>query len=84
MANRYRLYETEEQAVFMRERHCADARYVWNLAVEQFGYRERRQRGTTGRCEPGPAARQKQLAQARQEFEWLRGGSLSVQQRALA
>ncbi len=64
----------------MRERHCADARYVWNLAVEQFGYRERRQRGTTGRCAPGPAARQKQLAQARQEFAWLRGGSSSVQQ----
>ncbi|WP_122526616.1 RNA-guided endonuclease InsQ/TnpB family protein [Mycobacterium persicum] len=83
MANRYRLYPTEEQAVFMRERHCADARYVWNLAVEQFRYRERRERGTTGRSAPGPAARQKQLAQARQEFEWLRGGSSSVQQQAL-
>jgi putative transposase len=67
----------------MRERHCADARYVWNLAVEQFGYRERRQRGTTGRSAPGPAARQKQLAGARQEFAWLRGGSSSVQQQAL-
>jgi len=67
----------------MRERHCADARYVWNLAVEQFRYRERKQRGTSGRSAPGPAARQKQLAQARQEFEWLRGGSSSVQQQAL-
>jgi putative transposase len=67
----------------MRERHCADARYLWNLAVEQFRYRERRQRGTTGRSAPGPAARQKQLAEARQEFEWLRGGSSSVQQQAL-
>jgi putative transposase len=67
----------------MRERHCADARYVWNLAVEQFGYREHRQRGTTGRPAPGPAARHKQLAAARQEFEWLRGGSSSVQQQAL-
>ncbi|EUA09739.1 putative dNA (Cytosine-5-)-methyltransferase [Mycobacterium kansasii 662] len=56
---------------------------MWNLAVEQFRYRERRERGTTGRCAPGPAARQKQLAQARQEFEWLRGGSSSVQQQAL-
>jgi putative transposase len=83
VANRYRLYPTEEQAVFLRERHCADARYVWNLAVEQFRYREHRERGTTGRCAPGPAARQKQLAQARQEFEWLRGGSSSVQQQAL-
>ena len=67
----------------MRDRHCADPRYVWNLAVEQFGYRERRQRGTTGRSAPGPAARQRQLAEARQAFEWLRGGSSSVQQQAL-
>jgi putative transposase len=67
----------------MRERHCADARYVWNLAVEQFGYRERKQRGTTCRPAPGPAARQRQLAEAREEFEWLRGGSSSVQQQAL-
>lgn len=83
MANRYRLYPTGEQAVFMRERHCADARYMWNLAVEQFRYRERRERCTTGRLAPGPAARQKQLAEARQDFEWLRGGSSSVQQQAL-
>lgn len=83
MANRYRLYPTEEQAVFMRERHCADARFVWNLAVEQFGYREHRQRGTTGRSAPGPAARQKQLAEARQEFGWLAAGSSAVQQQAL-
>jgi putative transposase len=67
----------------MWERHCADARYVWNLAVEQFRYRERKQRGTTGRSAPGPAARQKQLAQARQESAWLRGGSSAVQQQAL-
>lgn len=83
MADRYRLYPTGEQVVFMRERHCADARFVWNVAVEQFRYRERKQRGTTCRRAPGPAARQKQLAEARQEFEWLRGGSSSVQQQAL-
>jgi putative transposase len=69
--------------MFMRERHCADARYVWNLAVEQFGYCERCERGTTGRWAPGPAARQKQLAQARQEFAWLAAGSSAVQQQAL-
>ena len=83
MAYRYRLYPTGEQAVFLRERHCADARFVWNLAVEQFGYRERRERGTTGRPAPGPAARQKQLAEARQEFSWLAAGSSAVQQQAL-
>lgn len=67
----------------MRERHCADARFVWNLAIEQFRYRERRERGTTGRPAPGPAARQKQLAEARQEFPWLAAGSSAVQQQAL-
>jgi len=67
----------------MRERHCADARYVWNLAVEQFRYRERRERGTTGCWAPGPAARQKQLAQARQQFAWLAAGSSAVQRQAL-
>ena len=77
MAHRYRLYPTSEQAAFMLGRHCADARYVWNLAVEQFNW------GRTGRPAPGPAARQKQLAQARQAFEWLAAGSSSVQQQAL-
>jgi transposase len=71
------LYPTSEQAAFMLHRHCADARYVWNLAVEQFNW------GRSGRSAPGPAARQKQLAQARQAFEWLAAGSSSVQQQAL-
>lgn len=77
MAHRYRLYPTGEQAAFMLQRHCADARYVWNLAVEQFNW------GRAGRSAPGPAARQKQLAQARQGFDWLAAGSSSVQQQAL-
>jgi putative transposase len=77
MAHRYRLYPTAEQSVFMLERHCADARFVWNLAVEQFNW------GRTGRSAPGPAARQKQLAQARQACEWLAAGSSAVQQQAL-
>jgi transposase len=77
MAHRYRMYPTAQQAVFMLERHCADARYVWNLAVEQFNW------GRSGRSAPGPAARQKQLAEAREEFEWLAAGSSAVQQQAL-
>ena len=77
MANRYRMYPTAEQAVLMAGRHCADARFVWNLAVEQFNW------GRSGRSAPGPAARQKQLAEARQAFEWLAAGSSSVQQQAL-
>jgi transposase len=74
MAHRYRLYPTAEQAGLMLDRHCADARFVWNLAVEQFNW---------GRSAPGPAQRMKQLAEARQEFGWLGEGSSSVQQQAL-
>ena len=77
MALRFRLYPTVEQAQFMLERHCADVRFVWNLAVEQFSW------GRLGRSAPGPAERQRQLAEARQAFEWLAGGSSSVQQQAL-
>jgi transposase len=77
MARRYRMYPTTQQSVFMLERHCADARYVWNLAVEQFNW------GRAGRSAPGPAARQKQLAEARQACEWLGAGSSAVQQQAL-
>lgn len=77
MARRYRMYPTAQQSVFMLERHCADARYVWNLAVEQFNW------GRSGRPSPGPAARQKQLAEARQVFGWLAAGSSPVQQQAL-
>jgi transposase len=77
MAHRYRLYPTAEQSMFMAERHCADARFVWNLAVEQFNW------GRGGRSAPGSAERMHQLAEARQEFEWLRRGSSVVQQQAL-
>ncbi len=77
MAHRYRLYPTSAQSAFMLERHCADARYVWNLAVEQFNW------ARAVRSAPGPAQRQRQLAEARQEFGWLAAGSSSVQQQAL-
>jgi len=76
MSHRYRLYPSpvQESACL---RHCADARYVWNLALEQANcYRPHR--GPT----PGAAARQRQLAEARQET-WLGEGSSSVQQQAL-
>jgi putative transposase len=77
MAHRYRLYPTAEQADVMLDRHCADARFVWNLAVEQFSW------GRSGRSAPGSAQRMAQLAEARQEFGWLGEGSSSVQQQAL-
>jgi putative transposase len=76
MAHRYRLVPTSAQAVVLA-RHCADARYVWNLALEQANF-WRPGRGPT----PGPAVRQRQLAEARRET-WLGSGSSSVQQQAL-
>ncbi len=75
MAHRYRLAPTPDQSS-MLARHCADARYVWNLALEQANcYRP-------GRPTPGPAERSRQLAEARKET-WLGNGSSSVQQQAL-
>lgn len=57
--------------------HCAHARYVWNLAVEQLGYPSRGQRM------PGYAERDRQLTEARRAFGWLGAGSVTVQQQAL-
>jgi putative transposase len=76
VAHRYRLVPTSAQAVVLA-RHCADARYVWNLALEQANF-WRAGRGPT----PGPAVRQRQLAEARRG-SWLGAGSSSVQQQAL-
>lgn len=76
MAHRYRLVPAEAQTVVLA-RHCADARYVWNLALEQANC-WRPGRGPT----PGPTVRQRQLAEARRG-SWLGEGSSSVQQQAL-
>jgi transposase len=76
MAHRYRLYPTDGQVVVL-VRHCADARYVWNLALEQANCWRRGRRST-----PGDAERQRQLAEARKD-SWLGEGSSSVQQAAL-
>ncbi len=78
VANRYRLYPGGEAERVMRDLHCAHARYVWNLAVEQQSW-WRPGRGPV----PGAAERQRQLAEARQAEPWLREGSSSVQQQAL-
>ena len=76
MAFRYRLYPGPAQAEGC-ERHCADARFVWNLALEQANC-WRRGRGPA----PGSAERFRQLAEARRA-SWLGEGSSSVQQQAL-
>src|SRR5450432_1999760 len=74
---RYLLTPTSEQAAVMRG-HCAHARFVWNLAVEQQTWWRR---GRTSA--PGYLEQCRQLTAARAENGWLRAGSQTVQQQAL-
>jgi len=62
----------------MLREHCAHARYVWNLAVEQHSHWHP---GRTGA--PGYLEQCRQLTQARAENPWLAHGSQTVQQQAL-
>src|SRR5215813_13678029 len=75
--SQYRLKPTQEQETTLRQ-HCAHARYVWNLAIEQQSW-WRAGRGAT----PGYYAQAAQLTEARAEFGWLAKGSQMVQQQAL-
>jgi putative transposase len=61
----------------MRE-HCAHARFVWNLAVEQHSWWRRGRKSA-----PGYLEQCRQLTAARRENDWLRAGSQTVQQQAL-
>jgi putative transposase len=75
--SRYRLEPTSAQeAVLLR--HCGDARYVWNLAVEQHAWWHPGRRSA-----PGYLEQCRQLTAARAENQWLRDGSHMVQQQAL-
>ncbi|MGW5163313.1 RNA-guided endonuclease InsQ/TnpB family protein, partial [Nonomuraea wenchangensis] len=75
--SRYRLQPSPAQEQVLLE-HCRHARYVWNLAVEQHS------RWKPGRRNaPGFAEQCRQLTEARAENEWLRAGSIVVQQQAL-
>jgi transposase len=65
---RFRLYPTSEQEVLLAQ-HCAQARFVWNLALEQFGYRHHRQ------TLPNYVVQSRQLTEARVACEWLGAGS---------
>jgi putative transposase len=78
MAIRNRMCPDLRAEAVMRELHCAHARFVWNLAVEQQSW-WRPGRGPA----PGPAERQRQLAEARATEPWLAEGSSPVQQQAL-
>src|SRR5580704_5261947 len=75
--SRYRLFPTDAQQAVLRD-HCAHARYVWNLAVEQHSHWH------PGRkCAPSYLEHCRQLTAARAEYSWLAEGSQTVQQQAL-
>jgi len=74
---RYRLLPTPAQEAVLRD-HCAHARFVWNLAVEQHSH------WRPGRTSaPGYLEQCRQLTQARAAYSWLAVGSQMVQQQAL-
>jgi putative transposase len=75
--SRYRLYTTPAQEQVLLGQHCAHARYVWNLAVEQRSWWQ------PGRPAPGYAEQCRQLSDARAANPWLAVGSVIVQQQAL-
>jgi putative transposase len=74
--SRFRLLPTPEQEEGLLG-HCRDARYVWNLAVEQQRHWQ------PGRKAPGYVEQSAQLTGARADYAWLRAGSQTVQQQAL-
>ena len=75
--SRYRLQPSREQETVLLQ-HCSDARYMWNLAVEQHAW-WRPGRGSA----PGYLEQCRQLTAARAEHPWLATGSQTVQQQAL-
>jgi transposase len=58
--------------------HCAHARFVWNLAVEQHSWWRKGRKGA-----PGYLEQCRQLTEARRDNPWLAAGSQTVQQQAL-
>ena len=83
---RFRLYPTPDQEQKILE-HCAHARFVWNLAVEQHShwrkYKARYRPDGKQYGAPGFAEQCRQLTEARRDNEWLGAGNADVQQQAL-
>ncbi|TDO54344.1 transposase [Kribbella sp. VKM Ac-2527] len=75
--SRYRLYPTPTQQAALLEQ-CRQARYVYNLALEQWSMWTP-DKGAT----PGYVEQARQLTEARAASDWLRAGSQTVQQQAL-
>jgi putative transposase len=75
--SRYRLVPTPIQMAELRD-HCGQARFVWNLAVEQHSH------WRPGRSSaPSYLEQCRQLTRARAEYPWLAAGCQMVQQQAL-
>src|SRR5664279_6540267 len=75
--SRFRLYPTPALETALLG-HCAQARFGWNLALEQAN-----SYGTAGRkASPNFAAQCRQLTEARAEHQWLAAGCQTVQQQA--
>ena len=75
--SRYRLEPAVEQEKALL-RHCSDARFIWNLCIEQ----ESAWRPGRGKM-PRFAERCRQLTEARAANPWLAEGSIIVQQQAV-
>src|ERR1035438_1008823 len=75
--SRYRLVPTPAQRTILAG-HCAHARFIWNLAVEQQSWWN-----SGRRTAPGYGAQAAQLTEARAACQWLADGSPIVQQQAL-
>jgi putative transposase len=75
--SRYRLLPSPAQEAVLRG-HCAHARYVWNVAVEQQSHWHPGRKSA-----PGYLEQCRQLTAARAEHPWLAAGSQMVQQQAL-
>src|SRR5881227_3706370 len=75
--SRYRLILTPAQEAVLQD-HCAHARYVWNLAVEQHAHWHPGRKSA-----PGYLEQCRQLTAVRAEHDWLRAGCQMVQQQAL-
>jgi transposase len=74
---RFRLYPTASQTEALA-RHCSDARYIWNLALEQWNHWQ-----PGFKPAPGYVEQARQLTELREAVPWVAQGSVTVQQQAL-
>jgi putative transposase len=72
-----RMYPSDG-SVSVLSKHCSDARFVWNVGLEQRNYWRRGIRRSISVYD-----QKKSLTEARAAYDWLAEGSSSVQQQAL-